>query len=274
MRRIACSQTEPMTNRLLNEAVRIVFGDMESRDRRDPVHFARRIGFGLDDWQARLLRSDARRIILNCSRQSGKSTVTGILASHTALFVPGSLTLIASPSERQSAETLRKIRENFEFLPYAPKFETDSILKFETADNSRVIALPLAIKNLRGFSKPDLVIVDEAAFIEDALFHALSPMLAVHPDARLILLSTGNGRRGFFYETWRGGDECEWLKVRITADECPRISRAFLESERRSMPDFLFRQEYYCDFTDARTQVFASADIERALVESLEPIIW
>lgn len=267
-------QKDSIPNQLLNEAARIVRTRILRGEANDASVFASRLGFVPDEWQAKLLRSDAKRIILGCCRQSGKSTVTSILATHTAMFVPGSLTLIASPSERQSAETLRKIRENFESLPDAPKFATDSVLKFETEQNSRVIALPLAIKNLRGFSQPDLVIVDEAAFVEDGLFHALSPMLAVNPKARLILLSTGNGKRGFFYEIWRNGNPKEWLKIEITADECPRISREFLANERATMPEFLFDQEYYCRFTDSQTQVFSSGDIERALDTEIEPIIW
>lgn len=58
----------------------------------DPVLFARAAGFEPDPWQAQVLRSRAPRILLNCSRQSGKSTVVAMLAMWTALYCPGSLT--------------------------------------------------------------------------------------------------------------------------------------------------------------------------------------
>jgi hypothetical protein len=48
-----------------------------------------------DPW---FLRSAAPRILLNCSRQSGKSTVTALLAAHTALYQPGALVLLLSPT--------------------------------------------------------------------------------------------------------------------------------------------------------------------------------
>jgi hypothetical protein len=52
----------------------------------DRVEFAAAAGLpNLDPWQEKLLRSDSSRILLNCSRQSGKSTMTAIIALHQAL---------------------------------------------------------------------------------------------------------------------------------------------------------------------------------------------
>ncbi len=76
----------------------------------DPVRLARRMSVEPDPWQATLLRSTAPRVTINASRQVGKSTVTGILAAHTALYDPGALTLLLSPSLRQSSELFRKAK--------------------------------------------------------------------------------------------------------------------------------------------------------------------
>jgi hypothetical protein len=73
----------------------------------DPVLFMRASGIECDPWQARMLRSQASRILLNCSRQSGKSTICAGLALHEALYEPGSLTLMLSPTQRQSGELFR-----------------------------------------------------------------------------------------------------------------------------------------------------------------------
>ena len=68
----------------------------------DPTLVARELELDPDSWQERFLRQPAQRTLLNACRQSGKSTVTGILAAHTALYDPGSLTLLLSPTQRQS----------------------------------------------------------------------------------------------------------------------------------------------------------------------------
>ena len=75
----------------------------------DPVAFVQdRLKFEPDPWQARLLRSCAPWILLNCCRQSGKSTTTAAVALHTALYDPG-LILLVSPSLRQSKELFAKV---------------------------------------------------------------------------------------------------------------------------------------------------------------------
>ena len=75
----------------------------------DPVEFARAAGLTPDPWQAEVLRSPATRLLLNCSRQSGKSTMAAVLAMHQALYGPPAPIIILSPSERQSKELFRKV---------------------------------------------------------------------------------------------------------------------------------------------------------------------
>ena len=67
----------------------------------DPAVLAQRIGITPDAWQLDVLRSTEALLCLLCSRQAGKSTVSAVLALHAALYEPGSVTLIAAPSQRQ-----------------------------------------------------------------------------------------------------------------------------------------------------------------------------
>ena len=71
----------------------------------DPALIGERVGLTLDPWQATLIREQPKRALLLCSRQSGKSTATALLALHVAIFQPGALILLLSPSQRQSART-------------------------------------------------------------------------------------------------------------------------------------------------------------------------
>ena len=75
----------------------------------DPSRILLAQGLPPDAWQRALLLAPERQILLNCSRQSGKSTTVSALALHTALFTPGGLVLLLSPSLRQSGEIFRKV---------------------------------------------------------------------------------------------------------------------------------------------------------------------
>src|ERR687889_1466842 len=75
----------------------------------DRVIFARRLGIEPGPWQEDLLRSASERVLLNCCRQSGKSTMTAIVALHRALYHPDSLILCLAPALRQSQELFGKV---------------------------------------------------------------------------------------------------------------------------------------------------------------------
>ena len=249
----------------------LVGADMaaELRCALDPAAFAvEKLDFHPDPWQAEVLRS-GDDLLMNCSRQSGKSTITAIIALHVAHFRPGSLILLGSPSLRQSRELFAKVVDFLKRLEPVPDREEDNKLSFALRNGSRVVCLPGTADTVRGFSAPALVIEDEAAFVDEGFYFAVRPMLAVSR-GWLILMSTPHGRRGHFHEAWRNGDD--WRRFEIKATDCPRISPAFLERERASLGDWWFRQEYGCEFMETADQLFRSADIERAVTDDVKPL--
>jgi hypothetical protein len=152
----------------------------------------------------------------------------------------------------------------------APPIETISVLSLKLANESRIVSLPGDGDTVRGFSAPALVVEDEAAFVTDALYMAIRPMLAVS-GGRLVLMSTPHGKRGHFYDAWTNGDP-DWQRESVTALEVPRISAAFLARERAEIGDFWFRQEYGCEFVETTTQLFSGASIAAAISPDLKPL--
>jgi phage terminase large subunit-like protein len=174
----------------------------------DPSLIFKAQGLTCDPWQRALLLSTSQHILLNCSRQSGKSTVVAALALHTALFQPRCLVLILSRAQRQAHELFRKVLEVYNALgrPVPPVQDTQSVSKLELENGSRIIGLPGKEETVRGFSGVNLLLIDEAAKVPDDLYNAVRPMLAVS-QGRLVLLSTPFGQRGFFWREWhrKGG---------------------------------------------------------------------
>jgi hypothetical protein len=234
----------------------------------DRVAFARELGLVCDPWQEALLRSEHPRVLLNITRQGGKSSMSAIIALHRALYYPRSLILCLAPALRQSQELFGKIAGFYRDLgrPVAPQGERK--LSLELENGSRIVTLPGSEKTIRGFSGAALLIVDEAARIDDGLYYAVRPMLAVSGGS-LMMLSTPYGRRGVFFEAWEHGGS-EWERYRVPATECPRISQEFLEEERSSMPPWWFQQEYECVFSETEDQLWTHAMIEGSRDDELE----
>ena len=136
-------------------------------------------------------------------------------------------------------------------------------------NGSRIVGIPGKEATLRGFSAVSLLIIDEASRVDDSVYKALRPMLAVG-NGDLWLLSTPFGKRGFFYENWAGGSE-DWVRTAVPATECSRITDGFLEQERRQMGDLWFRQEYLCEFIDEGHQMFGR-DMVMAALDEDEPL--
>jgi Terminase large subunit, T4likevirus-type, N-terminal len=255
----------------LAEEVRRLRGRRRPRDEvpADRVEFARSAGLDPDHWQRDVLASEAPRLLLNCARQSGKSTIAAIIALHKALRDKGSLILILAPSERQARETFGKLTTCYRRLGHPVPTESYRKMGLELMNGSRVEALPGRAKTVRGFSAVSLLVLDEAARVDDDLYHSVRPMLAVS-GGRLMMLSTPWARRGVFHCEWVEG--IGWERYRIPASQCPRIPEAFLEEERRTLGRWLFEQEYECIFGENIDAVFRHEDIRAAITDEFEPL--
>lgn len=236
----------------------------------DPVAFSRSIGIDPDPWQADVLRYEGKRLLLNCCRQSGKSTTTAIKALHTALYKPKSLILLASPSLRQSQELFRKVRDGLNALKDAPRLLEDNKLSLTLTNYSRIVSLPGDQATVRGYSGVTLILEDEAAQVSDEFYQAILPMLIINK-GQLVCMTTPYGKRGHFFEEWTNGGD-EWKRIEITAAECPRMTAEQLEQQRRSMGDMFYRQEFECQFVDTVEQTFSYDSIQRAFSDEIQPL--
>lgn len=236
----------------------------------DPARLVEDTGMELDAWQRQVLISDHKRILVNCHRQSGKSTVGALKALHRAVYRPGSLSLVFSPSLRQSREVLLKSIEVYHAIGKPVLAEAENMLSLILENRSRIIALPGSASTVRGYSGVSLIIIDEAAYVQDELIAAVSPMLAVS-QGDLIALSTPHGKRGWWWDAWENGGP-SWMRMTASVDRCLRIPKAWLREERQRLGERSFRQEYLCAFIEVVDQAFGAAEVSRAFDRDLEPL--
>lgn len=236
----------------------------------DPVLWAREVlDFHPDPWQANLLRSRSKKIILNCSRQSGKSTVCAALGLHESIYRRPSFGLVIAPTQDQSSELMLKFDE-FRGAVELPSdyLSTDTKLAVRFANGNRFIARPGSEKSARSFSAVTLLLEDEASRVLDDLYNSVRPMLAVS-NGRHILMSTPFGKRGHFHKIWSEERDL-WESYEIPAEECPRITPEFLAEEQRTNP--WFEQEYHCKFMETEDQYFSNETIKMMFDTPVEPL--
>jgi hypothetical protein len=244
---------------------------LDLRHSLDPVAFAReRLRFLPDPTQSIVLASRSNQVILNCTRQWGKSTLTAAQAVFTAWHEPESLILVMSPTARQSSELVRKAAVFVTRLGVRPRGDGGNKISLLLPNGSRIVGLPGTEATDRGYSGVRLLLVDEAARVEEDLYLAMLPVLAVS-GGDIWLMSTPYGRRGFFYQTWmqRGLD---WRRIKVPATECPRILPANLARDRVTMGDRWFRQEYMCEFAENQEQLFPEELIRKAINYDIDPL--
>ncbi len=208
------------------------------------------LGLQLDPWQVAFTRADEQRLVLACGRQVGKSTGTAVKGTHHARYNPDSLTLMISPSDRQSGELFRTTRQMVHEAGIPVRADDDNKRSMTLVNGARLIALPSNAATVRGFAAATMVIVDEAAFATDDILAAITPMMATTSSkAKLILLSSPNGRAGFFFEAYQRAKTAKnWSRWHVPSTECPRITPEFLAEQRASLGEIMFKQEYLAEF--------------------------
>jgi hypothetical protein len=263
----------------------------------DPARYFERIGVPPYEWQAFVLdriAEGARSIVINGARQGGKSTIVSGLPVWIQKHEPRTSSLVFATSERQSRLDIEKA------LDYVRR-DRDIVVEALGADHiafaggGEMIALPSNERTIRGHSKPRVLILDEAARMDDSLVFGISPMLVDNPTCVEILVSTPAGKRGAFWRIWQ---DPSWLRVEVRApwdigrvkgelaivpaepEEAYRERRAregiaafysprhrdkaFMERELRIMGERWMRQEYLCEFVEAEDSAFSYDDIDGA----------
>ena len=164
-------------------------------------------------WQERVLARALRApsIVALTARQVGKTTIAAWAIAHHMLFTPGSLSVIACPAQRQSAEAVRRVREIL--VKVGAEFKSDHVYGLELKNGSRVLALPGSDDSIRGLTVDGWIVADEAARLSTDLISALRPMRARRPQARLAMLSTAWSRTDPFWTVW-DSDNPSWLRLK------------------------------------------------------------
>lgn len=267
--------------------------------------YLKSIEFNPFPWQEEVVKYTGNKIILLCSRQAGKSTIVSAVPCHSAKYYPGSLNIVIAPKEDQAVEDILKIKDFIAHDPTYPRLTRSGSDIIALENGSRILIVIATDNAARGYSKPRVVLLDEASRIPDVVYKSgVIPMLNNSPSSKLYILSTPFGQEGFFYEIWtRRTSRWKKIFVRTPWDPSPEdpqlLVPAIPESEfsalcaadgvvgmyspnhadREYQTGILeeigvsqYRQEFCCDFVERDGQVFAYEDINRLFGERVAPM--
>lgn len=220
------------------------------------------------DYQDKILRDDARRIIVAKSRQIGISQVVSFIVA--AEMLTGGTALVVSRDQDAAGEFLSYVRTALIGDDTAPELTTDNTYELGLPNGGRSIAQPATRKAGRSIAAT-LVVLDEQAWQEYAalIWTAILPTLAT-TNGRLIVLSSPNGYGNLFHQLWESAKhgDTDWSPHFLPWQVHPEWSKdpdweAKKKAEDR-LTDEQFAQEYAVDFARSGSAVF-----EPALVDAL-----
>ncbi len=209
----------------------------------------------LDRWQQQVMDTKGH-ICLRSGRQVGKSTVISEKAGEFAINHPKKTIMVISAVERQAALLFEKIL-SYIYLTKKGAIKTGKDRptkhKLQLKNGSIIHCLPTGESGygIRGFTI-NMLIADEAAFIPEEVWSAVTPMMAT-TGGDIILLSTPFGREGYFARCFK---DKKFTKFHISSEDCPRIDQDFLEHEKQTMSKIQYSQEYLGEFVDELMQLF------------------
>jgi hypothetical protein len=225
--------------------------------------------FEADKIQQSVLDHDAHRLILCCARQWGKTTIVAIKALHTAIFNPGTEIVVISQSLKQASILLNKVCQSAAILGFPRKRVLGHENSLHLPNGSKIFGVANSEKSSRGYTA-NIVIVDEAALIEDDVIGAASPTLS-RTNGKLWLLSTPNGQKGLFYHVWHDKALTDWFKVKATIEDSSYATPEFI-AEQKSLFPLNFRQEFYCEFLPAKGSLLSRERIEQMIDPTIKHI--
>lgn len=221
--------------------------------------------------QLDVAESAARYRVICAGRQVGKSRLLALMALHAAFRRPDQLVLIVSAGEvaaRRLLDDVAALAQNSPLLRDAVLDDGATVVTL--SNGSSIRSVPASQRQIRGWAV-DLLIVDEAAFVDPEVWRSAEPAIIARPGSRVVLSSSPFGSATHFFRVlWRRGMSDPDEQVRSwhwPSTTSPLVDAELLEEIRRRESPPYFAREYLAEWTEASGAYFTSAEIEENVAD-------
>ena len=215
------------------------------------------LNFSLLPWQQEVFKATTRFKVIAAGRRCGKSRLAATALIIEALKCPpGSAVLYVSPTMGQSRQII-----------------WDLLLELgrEVITSSHVNNLDITMINgariyVRGADRPDTLrgvsltfaVLDEVADIKPEAWEQVIRASLSDKKGRAMFIGTPKGRN-WFYDLFKLGqaeDDADWKSWHFTTKDNPLIDPTEIESAKKTLSSFAFKQEYLASFDNAGSNIF------------------
>ena len=209
------------------------------------------------------------KIAIQPGRQVGKTLTGAALAADDAATTPGEDTLIAAPFQETADEMMREAtglletaEQRLNAIGLSLGVETKNKREWEFEHGGRLLSRTLGVDGVGQRGKnPRTVIVDEAAYVPDAVFEdVIEPFFTTHQTYTFILTSTPAGDAGYFYDKCQLDDD--WHSPHWPTAISPLVDPEWLAERREKVDRRTWRQEYLGEFIGSSDRFFTPALID------------
>jgi len=215
------------------------------------------LNFPLLPWQQDVFADKTRFKVIAAGRRCGKSRLAATTLIIEALKCPaGSAVLYVSPTMGQSRQII-----------------WDLLLEIgrEVISGSHVNNLDITMINgariyVRGADRPDTLrgvsltyaVLDEVADIKPEAWEQVIRASLSDKKGRCMMIGTPKGRNWFYdmFNLGKEGTDPEWKSWHFTTQDNPLIDPTEIESAKKTLSSFAFKQEYLASFDNAGSDVF------------------
>ena len=215
------------------------------------------LNFSLLPWQQEVFKDPTRFKVVAAGRRCGKSRLAATTLIIEALKCPpGSAVLYVAPTNGQARQII-----------------WDVLMEIgrEVIANSHVNQMDITMINgakiyVRGADRPDTLrgvsltyaVLDEVADIKPEAWEQVIRASLSDKKGRAIFIGTPKGRNWFYdlYKLGQNETDSDWKSWHFTTKDNPLIDPTEIESAKKTLSSFAFKQEYLASFDNAGSDVF------------------
>jgi hypothetical protein len=215
------------------------------------------LNFQLLPWQKTVFEDKTRFKVVAAGRRCGKSRLAATTLLIEGLRCPaGSAVLYVAPTNGQARQIIWNVLLDL----------GREVISNSHVNNQDITLINGATIYVRGADRPDTLrgvsltyaVLDEVADIKPEAWEQVIRASLSDKKGRGLFIGTPKGRNWFFdiFKLGQSGDDEDWKSWHFTTKDNPLIDPKEIESAKKTLSTFAFKQEYMASFDNAGSDVF------------------